>query len=91
MVADRPIKGQIIGGELGKLCIRQKSGTPLEIGELLICEGQGKIILQVYDLAYGSQISTQNLELISGMNLEEGTEMQFLPNFATTHWPCQNQ
>ncbi|MBI2145949.1 ATP-binding protein [Candidatus Woesearchaeota archaeon] len=32
-----------------------------------------KFILQVYDLLYGSQISEQNLEMVAGMNLEEGS------------------
>lgn len=71
-------KGQVIGGELCKVLIRQKSGERIEIGELLICGGsEQKILLQVYDLSYGSQISQQNLELISGMKLEEGTDTDF--------------
>ena len=72
------VKGQVIGGELGKVLIRQKSGSELEIGELLISgDGASRILLQVYDLVYGSQISPQNLELISGMKLEDGTDMTF--------------
>jgi len=72
------IKGQVIGGELGKVFIRQKAGAQLEIGELLVCENGGKkTILQVYDLVYGSQISQQNLELISGMKLEDNTDVSF--------------
>jgi len=43
------------------------------LGELLVIEeNQEKFLLQVYDLIYGSQISPQNLELVAGMNLEEG-------------------
>ncbi|MBW2967523.1 ATP-binding protein [Candidatus Woesearchaeota archaeon] len=74
------MKGQIIGGELGKVCIRQKSDAQLEIGELLVCgdAASGKIVLQVYDLVYGSQISQQNLELISGMKLEDGADVTFM-------------
>ncbi len=73
------IKGQVIGGELGKVLIRKKSDQNLEIGELLIVEdGDTKILLQSYDLVYGSQISQQNLELISGMNLESQTEIAFM-------------
>ncbi|MBW2972263.1 ATP-binding protein [Candidatus Woesearchaeota archaeon] len=72
------VKGQVVGGELGKVCIRQKSGSHLEIGELLICgDDAQKILLQVFDLTYGSQISQQNLELISGMKLEDGTDISF--------------
>jgi DNA helicase HerA-like ATPase len=71
------IKGQVIGGELGKVLIRQKSDAELEIGEILVCGETEKILLQVYDLVYGSQISPQNLELISGMKLEDNAETEF--------------
>jgi len=76
------IKGQIISGEFGRIVARQKSGTNLEIGELLISDSNdGKILMQVYDLVYGSQISQQNLEMISGMKLEENVEFEmFEPN-----------
>ncbi len=76
------IKGQVISGEFGRIVARQKSGQSIEIGELLVTDsGDEKILLQVYDLVYGSQISQQNLELISGMNLEENTEFElFDPN-----------
>ncbi len=69
------IKGQVISGEVGKICVRQKSDQEIEIGELLIAQepsdADKKILLQVYDLGYGSQISQQNLELIAGLQLEE--------------------
>ena len=71
------IKGQVISGEFGRIIARQKSGQSIEIGELLISDSSdGKILMQVYDLVYGSQISQQNLELISGMKLEENTEFE---------------
>ncbi|MCH8328956.1 MAG: ATP-binding protein [Nanoarchaeota archaeon] len=71
-------KGQVISGEFGKILIRQKSDQKLELGELLISEsGDSKILMQVFDLIYGSQISQQNLELISGLNLEENTDTEF--------------
>ena len=73
------IKGQILGGCFGELIIRQKAGEKIEIGELLVSEaGDSKTILQVYDIVYGSQISQQNLELISGMALEENSDMEFM-------------
>lgn len=72
------IKGQIISGEFGKIIARQKSGNAVEIGELLIADSaEGRILMQVYGLLYGSQISQQNLEMISGMKLEEGTDFEF--------------
>lgn len=70
------IKGQIISGSFGTICVRQKSSTPIEIGELLIGEtGDIKILFQAIDLQYGSQISQQNLELISGMKLEDDQDI----------------
>ena len=71
------IKGQVISGDFGRIIARQKSGQSIEIGELLIADANNaKILLQVYDLVYGSQISQQNLELISGMKLEDNTEFE---------------
>lgn len=73
------IRGQVISGEFGKIIIRQKSDKNLELGELLIADsGDRKIILQVFSLLYGSQISQQNLELISGLKLEEDNDLEFL-------------
>jgi len=69
------MKGQIIGGDFSKLIARQKSDQELEIGELLVSETEDqKILLQVFDLVHASQISSQNLEMISGMKLEENTQ-----------------
>ncbi|MFC1647999.1 ATP-binding protein [Nanoarchaeota archaeon] len=73
------MKGQVISGRFGEIKVRQKAGQEIELGELLVSDSkEGKIIMQVYDLVYGSQISEQNLELISGMKLEEGTDMDFM-------------
>ena len=67
------LKGQIVSGDFSKIIMRVKSSEEVELGELLIVEtGTEKFILQVYDLIYGSQISSQNLEMVSGMSLEEG-------------------
>src|SRR3989344_5343938 len=70
------LKGQILSGEFKSLVLRQKQGCSLELGELLVADqGAEKILLQVYDLFYGSQVSDQNLELISGLQMEgEGEE-----------------
>lgn len=74
------VKGTIIGGSHNRILIRQKHGKQIEIGELLVVEdvsGQ-KILLQVYDLMYGSQLSQPNLELVSGMRLEQGSGLEFM-------------
>ena len=76
---NQSIKGQIIAGTFGEIIARQKSGFEIELGEILIAEnGSKKFFLQVYELQYGSQISQQNLELISGLNLEEDTKLEFM-------------
>ncbi|HZX44263.1 MAG TPA: ATP-binding protein [Candidatus Nanoarchaeia archaeon] len=73
------VKGQVISGEFGKILIRQKAGERIELGELLVGESSdSKILLQAVNLLYGSQISQQNLELISGINLEEGQDASFM-------------
>ncbi|MGV8172196.1 MAG: ATP-binding protein [Candidatus Woesearchaeota archaeon] len=78
------IKGQIISGKFGEIVARQKSDVEFELGEILVSDDNTsdnsnyKIFLQVYDLQYGSQISQQNLELISGMNLEENADLVFM-------------
>lgn len=72
------VKGQVIAGEFGRIIARQKSGAGMELGELLVSDmGNSKILMQVFDLVYGSQISQQNLELISGMKLEENADTEF--------------
>jgi len=72
-------KGQVISGNFGNILVREKADKKLELGELLIADTkEGKILLQVFDLMYGSQISQQNLELISGMKLEDETDVNFL-------------
>src|SRR3989338_7272705 len=67
-------KGQVVSGDFSKIIVRVKADASLEIGELAVIDNQHeKFILQVYDLLYGSQISQQNLEMVAGMNLEEGS------------------
>ena len=59
--------------------MRQKAGSEVEIGELLACDTKKeKILLQAFDVLYGSQISQQNLELIAGMKLEEDLASDFI-------------
>ena len=73
------VKGRVLSGEYGGILVRQKSDEKIELGELLISDTpDGKILLQVFDLIYGSQISQLNLELISGMKLEEDSDMEMM-------------
>ncbi len=73
------MKGQVIGGEFGGILVRQKTDNTLQLGELLTVDnGKEKMLLQVTDLTYGSQISQQNLEMISGLAIEENTAFEFM-------------
>ena len=73
------VVGQVISGSFGSVVVRQKSGFNLEIGQLLTaCTSQGKVLMQVFDLAYGSQLSQQSLEMISGMKLEGENDLEVL-------------
>ena len=71
-------KAQIIGGSHGEIIARQKSDADLELGELLIGKNkEKKTLFQVHDIFFSSQISMQNLEKISGMELEENANTTF--------------
>ncbi|MFH0978107.1 MAG: ATP-binding protein [Candidatus Woesearchaeota archaeon] len=73
------VKGLVVSGEFGKILVREKSGAAFELGELLIADTpDSKFLLQVYDLAYGSQVSQSNRELVAGMHLEENSSFEFL-------------
>ena len=63
--------GQIVAGEVGSILIREKSGEKIELGDLLVVDdAEGYLIIQVYDLLYGSQISRLSREQMSGLKLE---------------------
>lgn len=66
------IVGQVIGGRVGGIAIREKSGRDIELGDLLVAEESngGYLILKVFDLGYGSQIPTEVRELAAGLRLE---------------------
>ena len=72
------VKAQIVQGDFDSVIARKKSDADVSVGELLVYDDSFKIIFQVHDLFYASQISGQNLERISGLNLEEGREIDFI-------------
>jgi DNA helicase HerA-like ATPase len=75
------VVGQIIGGGVARILIREKSGIKLEMGDLLIVDeaGNNSLILQVTDLEYHSQVPQPMRELISGMKLEgKGGTLEFM-------------
>ncbi len=72
------VKGKIISGSIGKIQVRKRSDVTIEIGELLMAQGPtGSQLLQVMDIAYGSQVSPQNMEMIAGMSLEDDALFEF--------------
>ena len=69
-------RGMIVSGEFGSILVRQKAGEKLELGELFIAENKTtKVLLQVCNLTYGSQLDQQNIEMISGLKLEEDSSL----------------
>ncbi len=74
------VVGQIVSGKVAEILIRQKSGESIELGDLLVVEEDDHyLILQVFDLRYGSQVSSSARELLAGMRLEGyGSGLDFL-------------
>ncbi len=73
--------GQIIGGGSSRILIREKDGSKLELGGLLVIDDADDqtLILQINDLEYRSLIPQSMHELASGMNLEGlGTNLEFM-------------
>ncbi len=66
------IVGQVIGGEVAGIAIREKNGKNIELGDLLVAEESegGYLILKVFNLGYGSQIPADIRELAAGLKLE---------------------
>jgi len=74
------VSGQIIAGKTGQILVREKAGGEIEIGDLLVAEEDGAyVILQAYELLYGSQVPQLVRELLAGMKLEGlGADLDFL-------------
>ena len=74
------VSGQIIAGKTGQILAREKAGGEIEIGDLLVAEEDGAyVLLQAFELLYGSQVPQLVRELLSGMKLEGlGANMEFL-------------
>ena len=83
------VKGILVGGDFSELIVRQKEGEHFEVGELLIAEDKTqKVLLQAFDLHYGSQVSNQHLELVGGLQLEHQSGVFFdnaLRNYTIAH------
>lgn len=69
------VAGQVVGGKFGSILVRQKSGSDLEIGDMLVSEENGAfLILQVFELEYGSQIQDRTQQMMSGVKLEQDAD-----------------
>ena len=70
--------GQVVGGDFGSVLLRQKKGVTIEIGSLMISEEENSfLILQVFDMEYGSQIQAGMREMISGISMEQVDDVEF--------------
>jgi uncharacterized protein len=69
------IAGQVVGGNIGNILVREKSGENIELGDLLVADSStgrdgSYVLLKVIDLLYGSQIPVGVRELAAGLKLE---------------------
>ena len=66
------IAGQVVGGNVASILVRQKSDQNIELGDLLVADSDNEsyLILKVNDLQYGSQIPGSVRELAAGLKLE---------------------
>ena len=65
--------GQVVSGNVAGILIREKNiGKSIELGDLLIIDEDknNSVILKVFDLSFGSQISPSTMELAAGLSLE---------------------
>ncbi|WGI17519.1 ATP-binding protein [Methanonatronarchaeum sp. AMET-Sl] len=73
------VVGRIVSGDFDTVRVRQKASETIEMGDLLVAEGESWItLLQVHDLMYGSQIPEKEKNLVAGMKLEGyGRDLDF--------------
>ena len=66
------IAGQVVGGNVASILVRQKSDQNIELGDLLVADSDDDsyLILKVNNLQYGSQIPGSVRELAAGLQLE---------------------
>ena len=80
------IRGMVVSGGFGSILLREKNNATLELGELLVADTPtGTVLLHVFDLLYGSQLSQQHLELVSGLKLEEDESLSLMDPHLRTY------
>ncbi|MBN1645804.1 ATP-binding protein [Candidatus Woesearchaeota archaeon] len=81
------IIGQLIGGNFKELYVRKKASERAKLGQIVVIDSTGDTVdivggnhvrwlCQVIDLGFGSQMSSQSIELISGLELEETSDYE---------------
>ena len=84
-VPARMIVGEVIAGSFEGIVAREKDGSNVEVGELLVSVGDPSLIVQVTGIEYASQLSQQNRELIAGLRLEDEAELNFFDRSLRTY------
>lgn len=79
------IIGEVIAGSFEGIVAREKAGSNVEVGELLVTLGEPSLIVQVTGISYASQLSQQNRELIAGLRLEDEAELNFFDRSLRTY------
>ncbi|MHB8568114.1 MAG: ATP-binding protein [Nitrososphaerales archaeon] len=66
------IAGQVYGGDIANILVRQKSDKTIELGDLLVSENPdgSYLLLKATNLTYGSQIPVSVRELAAGLRIE---------------------
>ncbi len=77
--------GQIVSGSFSTVVVRVRKDARIELGQLLVAEGDKNYLLQVYDLQYGSQLSQQNLEMMAGLSMEYKSEVDIIDPHLRTY------
>lgn len=76
--------GEVVGGTLDAVIIREAGPDILEAGNLLVWDGRDHgIILQVFGLEHGSQADARTREMMAGMDLGGGAATElYEPGFS---------
>ena len=77
--------GEVIAGSFEGIIAREKAGSNVEVGELLVTVGDPSLIVQVTGIEYASQLSQQNRELIAGLRLEDDAQLNFFDRSLRTY------
>ena len=67
--------GHIVGGTLGSVVIRQEHSERVEVGDLLVWDGdKHSILMQVFGMEHGSQLNQRAREAIAGIHQDRSED-----------------